>query len=70
MQANLTIPVDGAEPQVKTIKVALERLKCFFLFFFSFLFFFFSSGSVFQALAGTVESCPSHLAVRATDRLL
>lgn len=68
MEANLTIPVDGAELQVKTIKVALKRLKCFV--FFLILFFFFSSGSVPQASAGTVEICPSHLAVRATDRLL
>lgn len=66
MEANLTIPVDGAEPQVKTIK----RLKCIFFFFrFSFISFFFS-GAVSQALAGTVESRPSHLALRATDRLL
>lgn len=65
MEANLTVAVDGAEPQVKTIKVALERLKCFFSFLF-----FFSSCSVSQGLAGTVESRPSHLAVRATDQLL
>lgn len=33
MEGHLTIPVDGAEPRVKTIKVALERLKCFLFFF-------------------------------------